>query len=72
MTNTDEQESDRPVDRIRNRIEKINSKGENPRLSLSMGCAHRTDGEPKNLQKLFQKADDLMYKDKMKRKAMPT
>lgn len=57
--------------RIRNRIEQINSKGENPRLSLSMGCAHWADGEPKNLQNVFKKADDLMYKEKTDRKAVP-
>ena len=60
------------VGRIRNRIEQINSKGENPRFSLPMGCAHRADGGPKNLQNVFKKADDLMYKDKMNRKAVPT
>ncbi|MCF8026389.1 MAG: diguanylate cyclase [Desulfobacteraceae bacterium] len=72
ITNTVEQESDRLVERIRNRIEQINSKGEDPRLSLSMGCAHLADGEAKNLQNVFKKADDLMYKDKRNRKAVPT
>ncbi|MFW6082228.1 MAG: diguanylate cyclase domain-containing protein [Desulfosalsimonas sp.] len=68
ITDTDEQECLNIMDRIRTRIDEFNSREAKFRLSLSMGCRHWSGPGPKNLQELFKKADDLMYRDKRRKK----